>query len=112
MNIDSWKSQLCKGAAELAVLAILKRKSASGTKLLDILSDYPEIGLSDGTIYPLLSRLERDGRINGAWETPKGGGRGQKIYTITSNGKIALKTMNTAWTGFKEQLSIIIGDPS
>lgn len=110
MNIDSWKSQLRKGAAELAILAILKHRSASGTKLLDILSDYPEVGLSDGTIYPLLSRLERDGKVRGAWQTPQGGGRGQKIYTLTSEGKSALKDMGVAWIGFRDQLSTIIGD--
>ncbi len=110
MNIDSWKSQLRKGAAELAVLALVKRQPASGTAILDILSSYPEIGLSDGSIYPLLNRLEREGRISGKWAAPKGGGRGQKTYTITAKGRTALKEMKVVWSGFRIQLMSISGD--
>ncbi len=110
MNIESWKSQLRKGAAELAILALLKHQSASGTGILDSLAEYPEIGLSDGSIYPLLNRLERDGRIKGVWKTPEGGGRGQKTYTISSNGDAALTDMSLVWRGFRDQLSVIIGD--
>jgi len=112
MDIETWKSQLRKGAAELAVLALLRRKSLSGIGLLDTLAAHPEIGLSDGSIYPLLNRLEREGRIKGAWETPTGGGRGQKHYSPTASGKAAFKEMNAAWRGFKNQLSRITGDTS
>ena len=110
MNIDSWKSQLRKGAAELAVLSLIKRQPASGTAILDLLSSYPEVGLSDGSIYPLLNRLEREGRISGTWAAPKGGGRGQKTYTITAEGKAALNEMKAVWDGFRKQLSSITGD--
>ena len=110
MTITSWKSQLRKGAAELAVLALLYRTPASGIGLLDALAARPDIGLSEGSIYPLLNRLEREKRIEGLWETPKGGGRGQKIYTLTKDGKTALHEMNEAWDGFKDQLTDIIGD--
>ncbi len=108
--MESWKSQLRKGAAELAVLALLCRKDLSGIGLLDALAAGPEIGLSDGSIYPLLNRLEREGRIAGTWRTPKDGGRGQKVYRLTAEGRAALKRMSAAWAGFKDQLSKIVGD--
>ncbi len=111
MNIESWKSQLRKGAAELAVLALLRKKNLSGIGILDTLAAHPEIGLSDGSIYPLLNRLEREQRIKGAWETPKGGGRGQKHYSLTPEGKAVFKEMNAVWRGFKDQLSEITGEP-
>lgn len=110
MSFYRWKSQLRKGAAELAILALVMEKPRSGTKLLDALSAYEEIGLSDGTIYPLLNRLEREGRVSGVWAAPIDGGRGQKIYTITKAGKIALREMKGAWSGFRDQLTMIIGD--
>ena len=110
MSIDHWKSQLRKGAAELAILALIVQNPQSGTKLLDTLSEYKEIGLSDGSIYPLLNRLEREGKISGKWATPPGGGRGQKTYTITNAGKKALREMSVTWSGFKDQLSIVVGD--
>lgn len=109
MDLDSWKSQLRKGAAELAVLALLNKRERSGIGLLDDLAACPALGLSDGSIYPLLNRLEREGRIAGSWATPKDGGRGQKAYRLTADGKAALKQMSLAWTGFKDELSSIIG---
>jgi PadR family transcriptional regulator PadR len=110
MEMESWKSQLRKGAAELAVLALLGKRDLSGIGLLDALATGPEIGLSDGSIYPLLNRMEREGRIAGAWRTPKDGGRGQKVYRLTPEGRTALKQMSAAWAGFKDQLSKIVGE--
>lgn len=109
MSIEGWKSQLRKGAAELAILALLDGGAKSGIGLLDALETRPEIGLSDGSIYPLLNRLEREGRIAGRWETPKGGGRGQKHYALTADGKAALKSMREAWIGFRDDLTMIVG---
>lgn len=110
MELDAWKSQLRKGAAELVVLALLEADAMSGIGLLDALSGRSEIGLSDGSIYPLLNRLEREGRIAGKWETPRQGGRGQKIYALTADGRSALTSMRKVWTGFRNDLTIILGD--
>jgi PadR family transcriptional regulator PadR len=110
MDVETWKSQLRKGAAELAVLALLDGKALSGIGLLDALGERPEMGLSDGSIYPLLNRLEREGRVTGRWETPKGGGRSQKLYALTADGKAALKSMRGAWNGFRDELTAIVGE--
>lgn len=110
MDVEVWKSQLRKGAAELAILALLDGKALSGIGLLDALGKRPEIGLSDGSIYPLLNRLERERRIAGRWETPQGGGRGQKLYALTAEGRSALKSMRGAWIGFRDELTTIVGE--
>ncbi len=110
MDVDAWKSQLRKGAAELAVLALLAEDERSGIGLLDALGERPEIGLSDGSIYPLLNRLEREGRISGDWRAPEGGGRGQKVYRLTRGGRTALAQMRAAWNGFRDQLSTLVGE--
>lgn len=111
MDIETWKSQLRKGAAELAVLALLAKEVRSGTGLLDELAQRPDIGLSDGSIYPLLSRMEREGRIAGEWHTPGDGGRGQKRYRLTPEGTAALGHMRAAWARFQSDLSLVLGDP-
>lgn len=110
MDVESWKSQLRKGAAELAALAMLSARDRSGIGLLDEFAALPEIGLSEGSIYPLLNRLEREGRIKGRWEAPKGGGRAEKIYALTPEGRAALKAMRAAWRGFRDQLTSLAGD--
>lgn len=110
MDVESWKSQLRKGAAELAVLALLADSEASGARLLDTLAASPEIGLSDGSVYPLLNRLEREGRTLGRWETPKGGGRGLKVYRLTTDGRAAMKQMSALWRLFRDDLDGILGE--
>lgn len=110
MNIDSWKSQLRKGAAELAILAMLDAEALSGLGIVDILATRPEIGLAGGSVYPLLNRLEREGRISGTWQQPETGGRALKIYTLTKDGRTALVRMRHEWRGFRDQLSQIVGE--
>ncbi|MEL7453376.1 MAG: PadR family transcriptional regulator [Pseudomonadota bacterium] len=111
MKLESWKSQLRKGAAELALLSLLGRDALSGTELLDRMADYSKIGLSDGTIYPLLKRLEREGRIAGDWKLPTGTGRPTKHYSLTEDGRIALAQMQQTWSVFRQELTALLGDP-
>ena len=110
VDIEVWKSQLRKGAAELAILSLIDAAAASGTELLDLLARSPEVGLSDGAVYPLLNRLEREGRIAGRWETPKGGGRGLKKYRLTADGAAALRRMQAAWRLFRDDLDAVLGE--
>ncbi|MEQ1930282.1 MAG: PadR family transcriptional regulator [Parvularculaceae bacterium] len=110
MDLESWKSQLRKGASELVILSLIGEQAASGTQLLDALAAAPEIGLSDGAMYPLLNRLEREGRIAGRWETPKSGGRGLKKYRLTADGQAALKKMQASWRLFRDDLDAALGE--
>lgn len=110
VDLETWKSQLRKGAAELVILSLIDEREASGAELLDTLAAAPEIGLSDGAIYPLLNRLEREGRISGRWETPKGGGRGLKKYRLTAAGQAAVKKMQAAWRLFRNDLDAALGE--
>ena len=107
---DDEADRLLEGAAELAVLSLLARSEASGAGLLDALAERPDIGLSDGAVYPLLNRLEREGRIAGRWETPKAGGRGLKLYRLTAEGRAALKRMCAHWRGFRGDIDALIGE--
>lgn len=110
MDIDRWKSQLRKGAVELVVLALLEAKPNTGVALLDAIADYPNVGMSDGTMYPLLQRLEREGRIKGVWQIPDGGDRPLKIYTIKPSGKQALKEMRECWPPFSNDVTRVLGE--
>jgi len=110
MSLESWKSQLRKGAAELAVLSLLEKTEYSGISLLEELTRHPDIGLSEGTIYPLLNRLKREGRIKGIWQSPESGGREQKVYRLTAKGRAALREMRAEWVSFRDQLSLLTGE--
>lgn len=107
MNIDSWKSQLRKGAAELAVLALLDQTPSSGIALVKRVEPHPHIGLSGGALYPLLNRLEREGKIAGRWSSETVG-RPEKSYAVTEDGKAWLAAMREARTLFDQDMKAIL----
>jgi PadR family transcriptional regulator PadR len=107
MDIEGWKAQLRKGAAEFAVLSLLGRKEMYGIELLDALSGAAGLGISDGTIYPLLKRLQSEGRIQARWE-PSVTGPPRKYYSLTSEGSVAMAAMGQAWAEFRLQLDRLV----
>lgn len=108
IDIEGWKAQLRKGAAEFAVLSLLRRKEMYGIELLDALSGAEGLGISDGTIYPLLKRLQTEGRIKARWEASVTGPP-RKYYSLTRDGERAMTAMSGAWTEFRQQLDRLAG---
>lgn len=108
IDIEGWKAQLRKGAAEFAVLSLLSRKEMYGIELLDALSGAEGLGISDGTIYPLLKRLQTDGRIQARWE-PSVTGPPRKYYSLTQSEQNAVRSMGLARSEFRDQLDRLAG---
>ncbi|MDE6256753.1 MAG: PadR family transcriptional regulator [Muribaculaceae bacterium] len=89
------KSQMRKGMLEYCILLVLKdgRKYTS-----DIIDRMRESGLAvvEGTLYTLLNRLRKEGKLNYEWEeSPKGPPR--KYYMLTPAGSEVLQYMSEAW---------------
>lgn len=99
-----------RGAAELAVLGLLEQEERYGLELMDAFRARPDIGIADGTIYPLLNRLEKEGRIASRWAPDLGAGPPRKYYHLTSAGADALATMRPIWRAFRTQLDDLLGD--
>jgi PadR family transcriptional regulator PadR len=99
MNVDSWQTQLRKGAAELVVLSLLKDRELYGIELLDRAGGNGGI-LSDGTLYPLLARLEREGKLAGAWALPDDARIPRKYYRLTAEGEALVAQMQPLWRQF------------
>ena len=108
MELESWKSQLRKGAAELAVLALLGKRDLSGIGLLDELSVGAYIGLSDGSIYPLLNRLEREGKLASRWDMDGETRHPRKYYALTPQGRKLFAQMREAWGEFDGAMNAIM----
>ena len=106
--IDAWKSQLRKGAAELAVLALLERREAYGLEILQALTRGDQLGVSEGSIYPLLKRLEKAGKLTARWQDMPEAGNPRKYYGLSDEGQAALNQMRSAWQEFRDQLDIIV----
>lgn len=100
-------TQLRKGALEHCVLALLRGRERYG---YDLVTELAEAGLlaSEGTIYPLLSRLRKDELVETTWqESPSGPPR--RYYSLTPQGERALADFTTSWTEFKHSVDDILG---
>ncbi|HOI22194.1 MAG: PadR family transcriptional regulator [Spirochaetia bacterium] len=90
--LEKWKSQFRKGFLELCLLELLSAEGRSyGLAIMERMRDLG-LDISEGTLYPLLMRLTKDGSIAASWETPEVG-HPRKYYTITSLGATLLSAM-------------------
>jgi PadR family transcriptional regulator, regulatory protein PadR len=106
MDLNPWQSQLRKGAAELVVLAVLARGEAYGLQILDRANAQGEV-VSDGALYPLLTRLEKAGKIAARWDTEQGPNP-RKYYRLTPEGEAMLGEMRRLWGGFREMMDNLV----
>ena len=102
-NMENKITQLRKGILELAILGCLNRGRHYGYSLVKTISGEKNIDLTEGTIYPILSRLAKEGLIQSEWmESSQGPPR--KYYTLTLKGKEAYRLLEEE---FQKLASII-----
>ena len=108
MNLASWGAQLRKGAAELAVLASLRDGPSYGLALLEHIRETAGLEVSEGSIYPLLNRLQRDGKIAARWVEDAGASHPRKYYELTVAGAALLTHMVEEWRRFEASMNRLI----
>jgi PadR family transcriptional regulator PadR len=91
-NMENKITQLRKGILELAILGALSRGRHYGYSLVRTISGTSDIDLTEGTIYPILGRLAKEGLVQTEWvESSQGPPR--KYYTLTVKGEEAYRTL-------------------
>jgi PadR family transcriptional regulator PadR len=89
---DNWTVQVRKGLLDLYVLGALVGRDRYGYELVRALSDVPGLGVTEGTLYPLLSRLRLQGLVSTRLvESAEGPAR--KYYALTGEGRQVLTLM-------------------
>ena len=97
--------QFKKGILELLVLSLLLEKDRYGYELVNEISK--NISISEGTIYPLLRRLNSDGYFE-TYLKESTEGPPRKYYRITETGKEALRVLSEEWDKFLEGVGKIL----
>lgn len=94
------RRELARGTTELAVLSVLGVRRRYGYELLKVLRETAEgvLEVKEGTLYPLLHRLEDSGHILATWEA-EGRARPRKYYVITPEGRTYLAMLRAEWSG-------------
>jgi PadR family transcriptional regulator len=79
-------TQLRKGILELAVMGTLYGEQHYGYSLVRVLMGDGSLSLREGTVYPILTRLDKEGLVRSEWvESDQGPPR--KYYSLTANGR-------------------------
>ena len=98
--------QLKKGALELCVLALLSQHDSYAYEIASQLSD--SIGMGEGTIYPLMRRLQSD-RLVETYHVESPAGPSRKYYRLTDAGKASFTAQKSAWSSFSGAVETILG---
>ena len=99
--LQSYRRELLKGSTETLILSLLSEESMYGymlVKEIDRRSD-GYFQLKEGTLYPALHRLERDGLVEGEWEEAKSR-QSRRYYHITPLGRERLDCLRHEWDQF------------
>ncbi len=107
---DSITRELRRGSLELIVLHLLEPGEAYGYEIVTKLTRETDgaLEVTDGTLYPVLYRLERAGFVTVRWDTP-GRGVPRKYYQLTDAGRLELAALTTEWFAFADAMARLIG---
>jgi len=102
--------ELKRGSLELIVLHLLASGEAYGYEIVTKLTATTNgaIEVTDGTLYPVLYRLERAGFVAVRWDTPERGVP-RKYYRLTEAGQIELGLLEKDWNEFAKAMSDLLG---
>lgn len=104
---DNWESQVRKGWLELAILASLWSERLYGLDILRRLEADSELVVAEGTIYPILNRLKRDGLIDSKWVESEAG-HPRKYYWLTAAGRRRTMAMARHASGFLARIQSLL----
>jgi PadR family transcriptional regulator, regulatory protein PadR len=104
---ERWQIQMRKGTLELVVLAALKGGARYGLDLLRQLQEFPTTAISEGTLYPLLDRLKRDGLLDAQW-VQAGDTRPRKYYQLSGKGLQRLANLSASWLQTAEDIGQLL----
>ena len=103
MNVDNAKSQMRKGMLEYCVMLLLRKEPSYASDIITRLKE-ADLIVVEGTLYPLLTRLKKDGLLSyESRESTQGPPR--KYYALTLDGETFLAGLDCAWN----ELSATVG---
>ncbi|MBW3622189.1 MAG: helix-turn-helix transcriptional regulator [Armatimonadetes bacterium] len=102
------RGEALKGHLDLLLLAVLHRNPAHGYAVIEELRRLSgeTFDLPEGTVYPALHRLERNGMIASRWSEESG--RKRRIYELTPQGRKALEVYCDEWHRFADGVNSLL----
>lgn len=107
---DKYERQMKKGVLDMLVLKLLESEAKYGYQIIQEMREKSKetFLLKDGTLYPILYRLEDDGLVVSRWSEVEGRQIARKYYEITGEGKTALGEIETVWKHISDGITEIM----
>src|ERR1700675_1766242 len=106
-NAEGRRSQLLRGVLDLCLLAVMGDGSAYGYEMTKRLRARGLSIVGEGSIYPLLGRLERDGLVE-THRAASNGGPPRKYYSLSSLGEGALQVGISEWRAARDAVDGVL----
>ncbi|MGH2755427.1 MAG: PadR family transcriptional regulator [Actinomycetota bacterium] len=102
-------NELIKGHLDPLLMAVVEQSPLHGYAIIEELRrrSQGEFDLPEGTVYPALHRLERQGYLASRWDSSHG--RRRRVYELTRAGRKALEARRSEWHGFRSAISAVLG---
>jgi len=107
MSHETWQEQLRRGSLDLAILLSVSSGPRYGLAIIQHLEAFTDLVVTEGTIYPILGRLTREGLLAAEWvegEAP----HARKYYLLTKQGDKRLDHMKKEWRAFADKIERLI----
>ena len=101
--------ELKRGTLEMVLLKLLAEREMYGYEITTAVEERTrgQVGIKEGTLYPVLYRLEEGGLVEPRWQT-KERGVPRKYYSVTKAGRKELEKLSAEWLAFSSALSALI----
>jgi len=100
-------TELRRGVLEHCVLALVREQESYAFDIVRALASAGELMTSEGTIYPLLSRLRRDHLVTSTWRESDAGPP-RRYYRITADGRQVLDAFAGDWARFRNAVDAVL----
>ena len=106
------RKELAKGSTAMLVLSVLEHENMYGYQIIKELERRSEeiFSLKEGTLYPILHGLEKEGFLDSYWEDTKSA-RSRKYYRMTESGRKELQSRKKEWELFTDAVNRVVTSP-
>ncbi|SRR5699024_83961 len=104
--LNKWKSQVKKGTLTFVVLNVLRGNELYGYEFIEEIKKKTAIEIAEGTFYPLMNRLKKEGLVSSKWVEQESG-IPRKYYVLTNTGEEILKQMQKYWAELSSSIKKI-----
>ena len=107
LDLSNWTTQLRKGLLEFCIVNLLSNGEMYGYDLVKQLAAIKHLVVTEGTVYPLMSRLRKAGLVDTRLEQ-SASGPARKYYFLTDEGRRMLALMNRYWIDLMSGVNILL----